>query len=327
MQRLACPGIFGKTALLSAGATLPEHRKHGCHHAVIAARIKLARELGCTDIVSIAYADGESHHNMERLGLQTVKVTEAWPIQGRSSCVSSPIPFRSLRAEDNGFVPGAGFRPFALQNAESTVAFRFRESALRHADRIALVDSDRRVTYRDLLNDAEGIGSHLQARSPDGGLIAILMPFGLELVKVLLGALAGGFAYLLIDTRAPDAEIGRLITASRPALIITHSIDGTRAALFAAGVPCIDFHSLLSDRILVRSQGQAAAADRADAIAAVYATSGSTGEPKLVGLSIGSFFFLLPVKRMTSFSVLRIVSISSSHLPSARRWLRCSGVC
>lgn len=74
--------VFGKTALLSAGATLPEHRRHGCHHAVIAARIRLARELGCTDIVSIAYAGGESHQNMESLGLRTVKVTQAWRFKG-----------------------------------------------------------------------------------------------------------------------------------------------------------------------------------------------------------------------------------------------------
>jgi len=74
--------VFGKTALLSAGTTLPEHRKHGCHHAVIAARIRLARSLGCTDVVSIAYADGESHHNMESLGLRTVNVTQAWRFKG-----------------------------------------------------------------------------------------------------------------------------------------------------------------------------------------------------------------------------------------------------
>jgi hypothetical protein len=61
--------VFGKTALLSAGTTLLEHRKHGCHHAVIAARIRLAPE-------------GESHRNMESLGLRTVGVTQAWRFKG-----------------------------------------------------------------------------------------------------------------------------------------------------------------------------------------------------------------------------------------------------
>jgi GNAT superfamily N-acetyltransferase len=74
--------VFGNTAVLAAGTTLPEHRKHGCHHALIAARIRLARDLGCTDIVSIAYAGGESHHNMEDMGLRTVQVTRARRFKG-----------------------------------------------------------------------------------------------------------------------------------------------------------------------------------------------------------------------------------------------------
>lgn len=74
--------VFGKTALLAAGTTLPEHRKHGCHHATIAARIRLARNLGCTDVVAIAYAEGESQRNLESLGLRTVNVTQAWRFKG-----------------------------------------------------------------------------------------------------------------------------------------------------------------------------------------------------------------------------------------------------
>lgn len=201
------------------------------------------------------------------------------------------IPFRSLRAEDNGFVPGAGFRPFESQHAESSVAFRFRESALRHADRIALVDGDERVTYCDLLSEAGKIGSQLQAQFPGGGLVAILLPFGLEVVKALLGALTGGFAYLLVDTRAPDAEIGRLIASARPALIIAHQKDSTRIASIAASVPCIDYHSFLSGQVRDPNQDLAGAALGADAIAAAYATSGSTGEPKLVGLSNRAILF------------------------------------
>jgi hypothetical protein len=77
--------VFGKTALLAAGTTLPEHRKHGCHQAMIAARIQLARELGCTDIVSVAYAEGESHRNMESQGLRTIKVTHARRFKGEPS--------------------------------------------------------------------------------------------------------------------------------------------------------------------------------------------------------------------------------------------------
>jgi hypothetical protein len=74
--------VFGDTALLAAGTTLPEERRHGCHHAVIATRIRLARSLGCREIVSYAYAGGQSHNNMESMGLRTVNITQAWRFKG-----------------------------------------------------------------------------------------------------------------------------------------------------------------------------------------------------------------------------------------------------
>jgi hypothetical protein len=74
--------VFGETGLLAAGATLPGQRRHGCHHALLAARIRLARELGCTDIVSYASTGGQSQRNMEQIGLRTVNVTRAWRFQG-----------------------------------------------------------------------------------------------------------------------------------------------------------------------------------------------------------------------------------------------------
>ena len=205
--------------------------------------------------------------------------------------MNSPVSFRSQGAVDNGFAPGEGFRPFELAHAESSVALRFRESALRHADRTALVDGDKRVTYRDLRDHAQRVGSYLRARFPDGGLIAIMMPFGLELVEAILGALDGGFAYLPVDTRAPDAETGRLIAAARPALLIAYPKDGARAASFPAGIPVIDLDSMLSAKTPHLTQDSVDAAHLAGAIAAVYATSGSTGVPKLVGLSNRAVLF------------------------------------
>ena len=74
--------IFGETALLAAGTTLPDERRKGCHHAVLAERIRLAHSLGCTDIVSHAYLGGQSHLNMVNMGLKTVNVTQSWRFQG-----------------------------------------------------------------------------------------------------------------------------------------------------------------------------------------------------------------------------------------------------
>jgi GNAT superfamily N-acetyltransferase len=65
----------GRSALLCAGAMLPSYRGIGGHEALLAARIQLARALGCTDIHSWATRGGHSHANMEQAGLRTVATT------------------------------------------------------------------------------------------------------------------------------------------------------------------------------------------------------------------------------------------------------------
>lgn len=205
--------------------------------------------------------------------------------------MSSGVPFRSQHASDNGFAPGEGFRPFELADAECSVALRLRQSAQRNADRIALVDGERRVTYRDLSDSVRRIGSHLRTQFPGGGIVAIRMRFGLELVEAMLGALDGGFAYLVVDSAAPDAEVDRLIAESRPALLIANRANGAGGLPFAPGVPVVDFASMLSSEGESIDQDCGDDAHRPDAIAAVYATSGSTGVAKLVGLSNRAVLF------------------------------------
>jgi GNAT superfamily N-acetyltransferase len=68
----------GTSALLCAGATLPEVRRRGCHQALLTARLRLAADWGCRDVYSWAAAGGQSHANMERAGLRTVGITHAW---------------------------------------------------------------------------------------------------------------------------------------------------------------------------------------------------------------------------------------------------------
>jgi hypothetical protein len=68
----------GDTALLCAGAALPEFRERGCHGALLTARIRLAYESGCKHIYSWAVSGSRSQTNMERAGLSVVGTTPAW---------------------------------------------------------------------------------------------------------------------------------------------------------------------------------------------------------------------------------------------------------
>lgn len=70
----------GRSAVLCAGAALPGRRRQGYHAALLSARLRLAAEAGCEEVVSWADAGGRSQINMERAGLATAGVTRAWKL-------------------------------------------------------------------------------------------------------------------------------------------------------------------------------------------------------------------------------------------------------
>lgn len=172
---------------------------------------------------------------------------------------------RSSHAEANGFLPSSAFEPFELAHAETTLADKFRKVASACASRLALSDDNGSLTYAELLSCAENIAAHLRARSsgPEG-VVAICLPSARETVETMLGALLGGYAYLCIDPAMPAPLVLELLQAAGP----VHT-----AGLDYRGEPA---------PLSTRGPG---------GIAALYATSGSTGEPKLVALSHRAILF------------------------------------
>jgi len=179
-------------------------------------------------------------------------------------------PFRSPHADANEFTPRTGFRPFDLLDAESTLGERFREVALRRGPATAVVDGDARVSYAELLQRAEIIATDLRSRcGATGGVVAICLPSGLATVETILGALLGEFAYLCIDPLMPAHQRAELLLAAAPVTLV----DGkTRTGG-------------------MRELAGAVEARGPEGVAALYATSGSTGEPKLVALSHRAILF------------------------------------
>jgi acyl-coenzyme A synthetase/AMP-(fatty) acid ligase/thioesterase domain-containing protein/acyl carrier protein len=178
--------------------------------------------------------------------------------------------FRSERAESNGFNARDGFRPFELQDAEATLGQRFRETALRREDAIAVVDGDTRVSYWELLQRAEAIASNLRSRcGENGGVVGICLPSSLATIETMLGALLGGFAYFCLDPSLPAEQKIQLLKAAAP------------VALEDGGMNLGDISGFKSSVETLSPAG----------VAALYATSGSTGEPKMVALSNRAILF------------------------------------
>jgi acyl-coenzyme A synthetase/AMP-(fatty) acid ligase/thioesterase domain-containing protein/acyl carrier protein len=178
--------------------------------------------------------------------------------------------YRSEHAEDNGYAPRVGFRPFDPVEAESTVGEWFREVARRRGGATAVIDGDDRVSYAELLRRAEAIAESLRSRCGDaGGVVAICQPSRLATVESMLGALIGGFAYFCLDPSLPELQRAKLLQAAGPVAVEGPGLSAEEIAGYAAGL---------------KTQGPGGAA-------ALYATSGSTGEPKMVALSNRAILF------------------------------------
>jgi acyl carrier protein len=178
--------------------------------------------------------------------------------------------YRSARAADNGFAPRIGFHPFDLLDAESTLGERFSEIARHRGTATAVVDGDNRVSYSDLLHRAEAIAQDLRSRcGTAGGVVAICQPTSLATIETLLGALLGEFAYFCLDPSLPAPQRAKLLQAAAPI-----TLEG----------PGLSLGELSGPSTPLQTRGPAG-------IAALYATSGSTGEPKMVALSHRAILF------------------------------------
>ncbi|MEU3983462.1 GNAT family N-acetyltransferase [Streptomyces sp. NPDC026672] len=75
--------VRGETAQMFAGAVLPQARRRGAQTALLAARARLARELGCRFLVAETGAEApgthnSSLHNMLRLGFEIAYERRNW---------------------------------------------------------------------------------------------------------------------------------------------------------------------------------------------------------------------------------------------------------
>ncbi|MGK5522060.1 AMP-binding protein [Micromonospora sp. URMC 107] len=143
---------------------------------------------------------------------------------------------------------------------EDTVVHRIRRTADERPDAVAVVDGDRSLTYAELVRAADGLAGRLTTATPDGltGLAAGRLS---TWIVGALGIMTAGHGFLPLDGRMPPHRRDRLLRL--------------------AGGP-----DVLGDADLTPQPAGPSAPNRAlpSALAYAIATSGSTGEPKLVGV-------------------------------------------
>nr|WP_205861641.1 long-chain fatty acid--CoA ligase [Planosporangium flavigriseum] len=167
------------------------------------------------------------------------------------------------------------------------------ESARRHADKVAVVDGDVRVTYAQLWAQARSYAAGLRELGIGAGdTVALLAPNVVDFPRAYYGALAAGAAVVPVHLLLTADEMAYVLRDSRANLLVCHASQlamGAQAAA-KAGIPLVAVGPLspemagqvrrledVSSRVeALRSYVSREAEDTA----VVFYTSGTTGEPK-----------------------------------------------
>ena len=206
---------------------------------------------------------------------------------------------RSCGADRNGFSPRHGFVPFEISQAENDLGTRLREVARIHRKSVALVDQNGlALEYEDLLNQATRVAIVLHRwlmENPDTPrIVAVVAQTGTPGIIGLIGSLLAGCAYFPIDPAWPDTRISKLLRESKAGILLADAsaMERLQSQEGNLDVSSFDLSCLISsssksfpeEPLSLPTVGPGGTA-------AIFATSGSTGEPKLVALSHRAILF------------------------------------
>jgi O-succinylbenzoic acid--CoA ligase len=141
------------------------------------------------------------------------------------------------------------------------------QRALTCPDRCALIADEASLTYAELEREATAAARRLAARGARrGATVALMLPAGLDYVVLLHALMKLGAVAYPINTRLAEAELAAELARAEPALTVNGSPD---LGMTEADLPLLGEHDLsaLHCRIL---------------------TSGTSGEPRPVGLTYGN---------------------------------------
>lgn len=171
--------------------------------------------------------------------------------------------------------------PFAR---DAYVMDALRQNLSTWANDIAVVGTDRTLTYADLFTNATRLARHLRSLgAAPGKRIGIFLERTTELLVAVLGILESGAAYVPLDPSYPRDRVAFMIEDAALPLIVTQSSLLDQLPAHQANLVMLD-----TDRAAIGSQGDAplkssevfAGVSPPSTNAYVIYTSGSTGKPK-----------------------------------------------
>ena len=187
-------------------------------------------------------------------------------------------------ARDPGFAdPGAPpipFEPIGAEWLERPLFERFDAMVEKYADRVAVQDAQRTLTYADVSRCANGFAAQIAAAGDPTKPVAAILHNTAAFPSVLLAAHACGRVFVPIDASHPAERQEAILREAGAGLVIATSDKPANLDFVPAGIPRL--HLDLDDP----GEGERPVCGRGfDEPAGLVFTSGSTGRPKGVAVS------------------------------------------
>ncbi len=152
------------------------------------------------------------------------------------------------------------------------------QQAGRTPEAVAVIDSGRRLTYRELDQRANGLAYFLRGQGVScETLVGVCLPRGVDLVVALLGVWKAGGGYVPLDPSHPVDRIRWMLADTGARLVLT---DQAPENAFAGTATRPVLMESVTGQLLGLPDGPPESAVAGDNLAYAIYTSGSTGTPK-----------------------------------------------
>jgi amino acid adenylation domain-containing protein len=180
--------------------------------------------------------------------------------------------------------PRNDFSEFRREEIEQSIAERFVQQVEKYPKRIAIKSKNHQWTYAELSIAVAGIAqSLLSSRGPGEERVALLFEHDAPMVAGMLGVLRAGKTYVPLDPNHPQERLAQIIEHSQATAVLTNNKNLVLAQALTNGV----WSAAAGPLEVINTDSlneNAACVDlpivRADSLAYILYTSGSTGQPK-----------------------------------------------
>lgn len=207
-------------------------------------------------------------------------------LQSLVAGLDAPLHTVSVQPRDRGPAAASPDGPVVPYPFEAGYAGLFEAQVRAHADRVAVACGSQSLTYAELNERANRVAHGLRAQGVrQDDVVVLAADRGLDLHTMLLGTLKAGAAFLVLDAASPPQRLAPVVESTGVRVVLATPSQRERAlALARESVRPVEV--LPPSRFDTQPAHDPALPVSPDAAAYVIGTSGSTGVPKGVMVTL-----------------------------------------